>query len=78
MRRDPLGFGTVEHSNEPETADRNAAEGGSLPLLPTMADLDRLAADLDRVDATLVALDREVTGSLARASSPDLTTGSPS
>lgn len=26
-------------------------------MLPTMADLDRLAADLDRVDLTLVEID---------------------
>ena len=33
-----------------------------VPALPTMGDLDRLAADLDQVDATLAALDRDVVG----------------
>jgi len=28
-----------------------------IEVLPTMADLDRLAADLDRVDLTLVEID---------------------
>jgi hypothetical protein len=31
--------------------------GVSPEILPTMADLDRLAADLDRVDLTLVEID---------------------
>ena len=35
----------------------------SADVLPTMADLDRLAADLDRVDLTLVEIDGPVPAS---------------
>jgi hypothetical protein len=54
----------VEHAHDLDTGDLEAADpdpadlGREPSLLPTMADLDRLAADLDRVDATLAALDR--------------------
>lgn len=46
------------HGRVPGVVGKADAE----PTLPTMNDLDRLAADLDRVDATLEALDRGVIG----------------
>ena len=40
-----------------EAAFVGASESESVDVLPTMGDLDRLAADLDRVDSTLVEID---------------------
>lgn len=72
---------------DPEPADRESStrENGEresvdhaapAQVLPTMADLDRLADDLDRVDATLAALDRNVAGAIdgsdAAASAPSI------
>lgn len=45
----------TEAVNDPSA--ETPAEGST--ALPTMADLDRLSADLDQVDATLAALDRD-------------------
>ena len=51
------------HESEEETAevdvaiDMTAIELAADAMLPTMADLDEVSADLDRIDAALVALD---------------------
>ena len=39
------------------TEDSDVDESSAAPALPTMTDLDLLAADLDQVDHTLAALD---------------------
>jgi len=55
-----------EMTPEPTTSDSMAVDDSDLDgsstnaamlVLPTMTDLDRLAADLDQVDHTLAALD---------------------
>jgi hypothetical protein len=58
-----------ETTPEPTTAESTALDSSELgtpptedampfaPVLPTMTDLDRLAADLDQVDRTLADLD---------------------
>lgn len=45
-----------------ESSPAEATQSTEAQVLPTMDDLDRLAADLDQVDATLASLDREVAG----------------
>ena len=54
MRQRPriIGVENASTSEQLEPAD-------TAPL-PTMNDLDRLAADLDSIDATLASLDRDV------------------
>ena len=54
-----------------ESADPSAPIAGVPERLPTMADLDDLAAELDVVDATLADLDRPDPG--VRASSDPAT-----
>lgn len=54
-----------ETTPEPNTSDSIAVDDSApgesstaaMPVLPSMTDLDRLAADLDQVDHTLAALD---------------------
>lgn len=75
----PLGSGFVENSNDIDQAATDSGEpasidlylgGGEAALLPTMEDLDRLSADLDRVDATLAALDRDGISPVAESPGP--------
>ncbi len=49
-----------QFSPPPTVAPVASAGLPTVDVLPTMADLDRLSADLDMVDETLADLDRDV------------------